>query len=1058
MPRYRAAVICASALLANACSAPRQRLPPRPSLLESSRPLEQEVSPPEWRYHPRRPAHLTRSYELGRGASLFIGGLGERWLVEGGPGAPARPAAVLAPEGLVGVLGARREPWVFVGESGTTYESESPLGPFLSSSAPLSRLARVSSGEHNLVGVSETGRLMLSEDAGSSWHRVGPSEQRFCDVLVWPPHALALAVPEHLWWSDSEGRSWAPLDVPEFGAERFDRDDEAGPVVRAALGARSVKFAAGSGVPSLAPLGRVVRSDEPSLNAVPLEGPNARAIAAGRAFLNDGFYFELELGVRAESLSGRFAGALTRRNVPALADCQEIALAGFHNWVYAACTRERTGTARSFEFFRSSDSGESFEREGYTARGNPELVHMAVGEEGALLVTGFCPVKDALAGCHARGIQARRNLSGDAGSGVGLEPMAAPALDDTALALAFSADGRSAYAVAQRTKSDALFMFVSTNLARGFTAREIARLEPSGSSSQRQVKSLSAARDGQLSLVTSQGSGPDQLVMLDASGRTSSINTAPLDLASIGAYGALALAVGPEQAWESLDGGAHWDDIGRLPRALCPPGRARCSPPVFCQHQGCSVGDALTRLGWRADAAASVFAVLPPSPTRDRAARRSLGKTFACELSDSEWAELAGVDRLPDASQAALGKAAWFALSTDDATAAAGLWIADAARARTEGAPRVRYSELLRPSERAAESAYFATLQVEGAAALRYPVPAGPGAAGSHVLHVEVAWENLFEGRRGRASIADAGPQLPGDFAKTAGPARQARVDFLSIGSGGVYARVHRQPEHDQISYFLDGVSVEEVPALSSELLAAKGTSVEMARVGQDNLALLSVSQGASVVRAKHLKDRWAFEGMSVGFADLERFSLRQNREITYAQGHAALHVTIRFADGSSEGRLFPLQADGSVFGPSTAVPTQAQLPDGALGCSARQQKDTPRLIAPHQPGMRHPILVHDPVEPLRVFLSDAAVLYGTLDSACAQAFEAEPVRTPLAAPGVRERVLLSAEGPSWLFRIAPDNSRRDVRIEYRSMQCSLDATAEVPVEVYDLPGTHSEG
>jgi hypothetical protein len=107
---------------------------------------------------------------------------------------------------------------------------------------------------------------------------------------------------------------------------------------------------------------------------------------------------------------------------------------------------------------------------------------------------------------------------------------------------------------------------------------------------------------------------------------------------------------------------------------------------------------------------------------------------------------------------------------------------------------------------------------------------------------------------------------------------------------------------------------------------------------------------------------------------------------------------------------------------------------------------------------MRHPILVHDPVEPLRVFLSDAAVLHGTLDSACAQAFEAEPVRTPLAAPGARERVLLSAEGPSWLFRIAPDNSRRDVRIEYRSMQCSLDTGAEVPVEVYDLPGTHSEG
>src|ERR1044071_4817199 len=95
--------VLASAL-ALACSAPRQRLPPRPSLLESSRPLEQELSPPEWRYHTRHPAALARAYALDAGASLFVGALGERWLVEPGAAATARPAAVLAPEALVGVL------------------------------------------------------------------------------------------------------------------------------------------------------------------------------------------------------------------------------------------------------------------------------------------------------------------------------------------------------------------------------------------------------------------------------------------------------------------------------------------------------------------------------------------------------------------------------------------------------------------------------------------------------------------------------------------------------------------------------------------------------------------------------------------------------------------------------------------------------------------------------------------------------------------------------------------------------------------------------------------
>jgi hypothetical protein len=986
-----------------------------------------------------------------------VGGLGERWLVERGARSAARPASTLAPEGLVGMLAARSEPWVFVGESGTTYEAESPLGAFVSSSSPPSRLARVSSGEHNLLGVSDTGRLVASEDAGASWHAVGPAAERFSDVLLWPPYGLALAVPERLWWSDSEGRSWAQLDAPPFGAASFDRDEEAGPVLRAALGARRVRLEPGAGAPRLLPLGREIRSDEPSLSAAPVAGPSARAISAGRAFVSDGFYFELELGVRAESLSGRFSGALTRRAQPALSACVEVAVAGFRNWVYAACTRERTGSARGFEFFRSVDAGESFEREPYTARGNPELVQLAVGDEGAFLATGFCPARDELAGCHARGIQARREGAGDAGAGVGLEPVAAPALDDTALALTFSADGRSAFAVGQRTKSDALFSFVASDLAHGFSAREIARLDPGSSSSPRQVKSLTAARDGQLSLVTSQSSGPEQLVILDANGRTTSVNSAPLDIAAIGAYGTHALAIGPEEVWESLDGGAHWNDIGRLPRSTCAPSRSRCNTPISCQQEGCSVGDSLTRLGWRADANSAALAVLPPAAPRDRAARRALGRSFACELRDSEWAELAGVDRLPDASQAALGKAAWFALSTDDATAAAGLWIADSPRARPEGAPRVRHSELLRASERAAESAYFAIQQVEGAAALRYPLPGSSGAPGTHLTRVEVAWENLFEGRRGRATIADAGAQLPGDYIKSPGPARQARVDLLTISGSGIYTRLHRQPEHDQITYYLDGSSVQEVPPLSSELLAHKGTASEMVRIGQENLVLLFLPS-ATLVRARHQKGRWAFDAMSFGFADPERFPLRQNRELTYAQGLPTLHVSTRFADGSSDARLFPLQVEGAVLGAPTAGPTQAQLPENSFGCSQHERQTTPRMIVPQQPGTRHPILVHDPVEPLRIFLSDAAVMHGGPDSACAVAFDSEPVRTPQSVPGARERVLLSADGPSWLFRVAPDTSRRDTRIEYRTMQCNLDAGAEVPAEVYELPGTHSEG
>jgi hypothetical protein len=1039
-------------------------LPSRPSLLESSRPLEGELSAPEWRYHPRQPAHLARVYAAGAGAQLFVGGLGERWWVDAKSDGPqgagssshyARPAATLAPEALVGLLPAQRQTWIFVGQSGTTYIADSPLGPLLSANAPDQRLARVEAGQKNLLGVGEAGHLMLSEDAGASWHAVGPSGSRFSDVLLAPPYAAALEVPERIWWSDNEGRSWSALDAPPFGAERFERDDEVGPVILSPLGAQQLRLEATP--PALSHLGRIARPDEPRLTAPPLEGPNARALLGGRAFVSEGEYFEVELGVRAESLSGKFSGPLSRRKQPELSACQEIGVAGHANWIYAACTRERSGASRQYEFFRSADAGQSFEREAYTARGNPELLRLAVGADGVLIATGLCPPGDAAAGCHARGIQMRGESAGDAGGRAGLEAVSASALEETALALAFSADGRTAYAIGQRTKSDALFVFVAPELARGFAAREISQLETASSAGPRQVRSLAAARDGQLSLVLGQSSGADQLVILDANGRTLSNSSGPMEVAALGAYGNRALAIGPDLVWESLDGGAHWQEVGRPPRSVCTAARNRCGVPVYCQREGCSIGDTLTRMGWQGTVApAANAAIMPPPVEREGAARRALGTAFACELSEGEWAELSGVDRLPDASQAALGKAAWFALATDDATAAAGLWIADAPP-RSEGAPLVRYSELLRASQRAADSAYFATLQVEGAAALRYPIPGGTGASNTRLSRVEVAWENLLEGRRSRGTIADAGNALPSDFAKTAGPARRAQPDLLSIASGGVFARVHRQAEQNQTTYFLDGTSVTEIPPLMGELLPAKGTRSEMARLGAETLGLSFLNQGATVVRAKRQGERWRLDAMTLGFVDLERFSLRQAHEITYAQGRATIHVTTRYADGKSEGYAYPLQAEGAVLGARFAVPTQADLQDD-FGCSALQRQSSPRLIAPAHPGQRRPVVVHDPVEPLRVFLSDAAVLFGTPDAACAQAFDTEPVKTSLSPPSARERVLLSADGPSWLFRVSPDNTRRDARIEYRTMKCSVDGGVTIPPEVYDLPGTRIDG
>jgi hypothetical protein len=1003
----------------------------------------------EWRYHPRKPTGLERNYALPGGQALFVGAAGERWLSE--PSTQRSfPAAMLAPEPLVGALSAKRAAWVFVGKSGTTYDADTPTGVFLRSSAPLVDMAKVDSGLHNVLGVSRSGELWLSEDAGLGWHAVGPAEVHFADAMLLPPYGVALEVPERLWWSGNEGRTWQPLNHPAFGARRLTRDEDAGAVVESVLGIRAIGFEAGA---QLTPLARALKPAEPALTFPAARGPSARATAAGRAFDTSGRYFEVVLGTKAETLSGPSLGVLERQAAPQFSACNDVAAAGFESWVYVACTRERSGSVRQFEFYRSTDGGKSFEREPFVARGDPDLVRLAVGSGGALLTTGFCAPGESVAGCRPEGIARREEAAADAGLGAELEPVATPALEEHARGLIFSVDGLVAYAIGQRTKSDALFAFISTDLARGFVARPITALDDSDARGPTELLQFSASGEGQLSLVLAQASGAQRLVVLDASARALSLNAPPVDSAVLGAYGNRSLAVSPDNVWQSLNGGAEWENVGRLPRAVCAASAGRCSIGVACSAGGCTLGESLSRIGWHTRGEPSVVRE-PPTPARGSGApRRALGPAISCDLSNTEWSELRGVDRLPDAAQASLGKTAWFALSTDDTTAAAGVWVAEVTKQPLDHGTRVHYSELFGPAANPAEVAYHATVQVEGAAALRYRVPAGSAAPGVPLGEIEVAWENLLEGYQRRASIPDAGKILPGDYVKGDGTARRAQPDLVSISSGGIFVRVHRQPQHDQVSYFLDGQRVERVPPLRWPVSLPKDASLEMARLGSESVQLAFIDRGATVLRGRRRAGSWQFDGMTIGYVDPDSFSLEQHRDIAYAGSGAGIQLTTVRPDTSTESELFPLRVDGPVFGAPMAVPTQKDLADGPLGCTADQRLNTPRTVAPYHPGRRRPLLIHDSVEPERLFLTDSAVLHGTPEAACVDVFDADLVKLAGAALA-KERALVSIDGPSWLFRVASDTTRREARVEYRSMSCRPDVGVDVPAEVYELPGT----
>lgn len=1021
-----------------ACSGPRASNGSHSQLLNGAEPLREDRSPAAYRYHPRRPSALHARYDLGAEGVLFVGDGGERWLVDTA-GQLATPAATLAPETLVGAL--PEEPgagWIFVGASGATYRAPAPLADFVAAHAATLPLVMASAGKRNIAGIAEGGRLVVSVDSGKTYEPVGPGESRFADVVLEAGLGLALELPERLWWSGDDGRTWTPLDAPPFGARAIVRDDARRALVLGTLGSWRVESA--KPTPVLSSLAADAAPASLSLGAEPLLGPSADALAEGRAFISDGAYYEVQTGLTTQVIRGRLDEPLGVATPSELTGCTHAKAAGFERWVYVACTKHTTSSTRQYELYRSEDGGVAFEREPYVFRADPERLKLAVGADGELLLSGACPPGALTPSCHTRGVQRRATLTVDAGTELGLELAPIGTIEGDALALSFASDGRRAYVVAQRPKSDDLFVFVSEGgVSEGgasFRARPITMLERIPGPRPNTVEGFGAARDGHLSLVLGHPSGSQALVLLDAEGRTLMVNGPPVSSAAMGAYGTRAVAIAQEEAWESLDGGADWQPIGKLPASICKLGRRRCLGNVVCHEGGCTLSSSLSRIGWGGQRSTGV--ALPPPPARPPARRSAAAAVgFRCELAAGDWQPLVGVAGPPSAAQAALGRVEWFALGVDDATASAHLWLA-----HYGGRAQVARSELLAPSPRAADVAYYASLQVEGAAALRYPVVAEQRDAHRRLRDVEVVWENLLTGGGPhRARLADAGPLATGDYSTNRAGMHRAKPDLLSIATGGVYLRPHAAAGHAQTTYYFGGKAVEHVPPLTWTVTDTRGARSEMARVEGQDRPLLLFEGGSRIVRAEPAGEGWSFAAMTVGFEQPERFGLAQAIDIAYFGEHVGFLLTTRHGTSPAEALFHPLQARGPVLGTPSRAPTQARLSEPPRPCRAADRSGSPRIVAPTQPDRRRHVVVQDAVDPARHLVTSGAVLHGSADAPCVAVFDAEPVTTGGTQDRIGERALIgtSPDSRSWLFRIAPDSTPFSAFMEYRAMKCRYD-------------------
>lgn len=1095
VPRIRSVLVAllglGSLAATGALSCTKSGAPPsrRPSLLEAPSAAATFKSPATWRYHPSKEASLGARLDLPKGAILLAGDRGERWLADKKAGRVSA-AARLAPERIVFVM-KREDRFVFVGQGGTSYESETPLGPFVRSSAPLDRLATMSAAAGVIVGVTRGQKLVRSEDGGATWQDVGPDKTRFVDVEIGEAkHGLALAVPEAWFISSDAGATWKPSTLRPIGAAALQRHGPNDIYVDTALGPR--RYSPKSGVESVPSIPGRQRFQ---LTKPPPRGPSATALLSGRALLLGSSYLEVvaksnSKGSGWELQRGAFDGPLKGEPLEVAKGCRSLRLAGLGQHLAMVCSRRNVGAAQELELYLSEDAGKSWERDDEVLIGKLVELSFVVAAGGQIVVSGICPPSARARGCSPYGVYYRRRAELDAGAskrlkravkvvrddargedgGAGDEPgyemalSATPALEKVAQSLAVSPDGRHIYAIGKRTKGTGFGIYVSRDGGRSFEGQEVPELvadsagvdddeepmhfaRPPRSGSGARVEDFSVGDDGSLSIIFRSGS-QRTLAIADDEGRLVQLSRAPTEARLIGASGTRALAVDPgsQRVWESLDGGSSWQPVGRLPLDVCP-GDSSCEMPLACTALGCTLGEELSRIGWRGQGDDDL-GVLAPSGGRDqRFLERRVRQTISCTLGEGDWVDLQGVAEPPNANQASIGKVLWFALAREDASASAR--VVSVARG---GKGRVDSTALLAPVARAAGYALYTSTQVEGVAALRYKAPESTGKAS--LAGVEVAWENFLEPRSGRGAIGDAGPYIPGDYSRASAAAQRANVDLLSVAQGGIFVRPHARGR-SQKTYFLEGRRVGEVNDVTWPTSSFSSRVAEVVRIGGSNVFVRMSDDGAVVQVARPGGESAAF---TTGLPKAGAFGMTQAKDLAYVGGKAALHLMTYDPQGEAHvAYLFPFAASGPAVEAPIAVPMLSDSADPPRSCGAVIRKDTPRLVVPYQPGTRHPVVVNDATEPLRVLLTARAVMHaasnGQTQGACVAALDAEGIALEgTDGTGAQERalVILDDSEPSWLFR--RDSS--GARYQARTMSCRFDPNAEVPLEVYSQSGT----
>lgn len=1023
-------------LAGTACSSARSLEEyPRTGLAQGVVTLEPVLSPGRFIYRPRhidlRDVRETRVGEQ----RLLLGPNGQRWTT--GNHGELVGASGLAPEPLVAV-GADEGPlpYWFVGESGRVYRAETLLGSFDADAvtSPPEALVRVTAGRGVILGLTTAGHVVRSSDQGQVWSRVNIRE-RVADVALLSSGAgMVLASPEGYYQTRDAGLTFEPVALAPAGVLRLEVNGDGVDLV-GVLGNRHWTPEQPT-TPSPVKARVQTATVKPALQTF----ANALAVANGIALLDQRYYVEVEgSGGELGLWHGRATDALERLPI-SLNGCREPRLAGGRDELFVVCGA-LPGKVNTLRTYRSTDEGRSFREEPYKVRGDGSLLDVVVWG-GQLVWAGICAPEEEPTGCVPSGVFAAVR----AGAGVTFRELGLLGLSGTPLAMTVSPTSGRLLVFGATNKGDELVLYSGTQGSEPFEAIALdgVRIPRSGASNF-SVEKPAWGEDGFVAATVIEARlGRSQLIIADDKGRVLQVRPGPTDTSHASGVGMKAIAVEPRsgETWESLDGGEHWQSLGKLPIQLCSDSRQQaCEVSIACFSQGCLIADELARLGWGGQAGQLVA---PPEVNFPKP-KVELQTPIVCRVAeDVLWKSVPG-GQIPEATAAALGDVDWFTHRVDWSSAAVTAFEMNypATTGRNDAPQPLREEVVFDARPDAAEWVLFSSSQTEGVAALR-------GKVGSALL--EVAWRNLFRAQKtlrwplkvNSAAGADQWSNIPTRYL-----ARAGQPGLVSIAAGGVFVRPGSDEAHSKTWLVQESGETRELPPFAWSDVAASGRT-EMSQVGPVPLGLKLFRNGAVMVSATLEKGAWQTNAMSVGVDNPVQFNLHQSYDLGYLDGSPHYHLW-QVGSGVSEGWLFPLRA-GAVFGQPIAVATQQALGPGdePRVCDAARRRG-PRVIAPAESGSMHSIIVRHNSEPTKAFLTRNAVVYGRRDDACVAVYEGESVSRGKAE---ELQVLVRPEPnqPSWAFR----RSVGDAAFEYRAMSCEFDVNEATPPEVSamvsDLP------